>query len=393
VRYNGIFWSEVEPQAGQRDWSKLASVEAELRAINAQGAAPIVIVRSTPPWAQQRSGSACGPIREATLDEFADFMAELVRRYSQPPFNVRYWELGNEPDVDAALVGGNSPFGCWGDANDEFYGGGYYAEMLKAVYPAIKAANPEAQVVFGGLLLDCEPGVPLPDGQPCVAGKFFEGVLRNGGGAAFDVANYHAYVYWADGSFDWDRGLPKWQHRDNAPLGKLAYLRETMARYGVEKPVLLSEAGLLCFRSDPSCEPNGFRDAQANYAVRLYTRSAANGVFGTLWYTLNGPGFQESGLLDRQQQPRPAYTTIAFLSKLIGGAQYSGDLSQGEVEGYAFIEGTTTYHIYWTNSAATVELPLPEGANMIYTYRGEQQSADAETLTVSFAPQIVVIEP
>ncbi|NJM05055.1 glycoside hydrolase family 5 protein, partial [Candidatus Gracilibacteria bacterium] len=237
-----------------------------------------VIVRGAPAWAQQRSGSACGPIRESALDEFATFVAELARRYSQPPFNVRYWELGNEPDVDAALVPGNSPFGCWGDAEDEFYGGGYYAEMLKTVYPAIKAANPDAQVVLGGLLLDCDPGVPLPDGQPCVAGKFFEGVLRNGGGAAFDVANYHAYVYWADGNFDWDTGLPKWQHRAGVPVGKLAYLRETMARYGVEKPVMLSEAGLLCFRADPSCEPNGFRDDQANYAVRLYTRSAANGL-------------------------------------------------------------------------------------------------------------------
>ena len=39
--------------------------------------------------------------------------------------------------------------------NDPYYGGGYYAEMLKIVYPQIKAADPEAQILIGGLLLFC----------------------------------------------------------------------------------------------------------------------------------------------------------------------------------------------------------------------------------------------
>jgi hypothetical protein len=83
-------------------------------------------------------------------------MHDLVARYSVPPYNVKYWELWNEPDVDpalAGLIGGDIPFGCWGDSTDPYYGGGYYAEMLKAVYPRIKAADPQAQVARGRIAL------------------------------------------------------------------------------------------------------------------------------------------------------------------------------------------------------------------------------------------------
>jgi len=49
-------------------------------------------------------------------------MSELVTRYSKPPFNIKYWEIGNEPDIDPSLIAPTEPFGCWGDQNDEFYG-------------------------------------------------------------------------------------------------------------------------------------------------------------------------------------------------------------------------------------------------------------------------------
>ena len=67
-------------------------------------------------------------------------MAEAVERYSAPPYNVIYWEVGNEPDIDPSLVDGDEIYGCWGDKTDAYYGGGYYAEVLKQVYPAVKKA-------------------------------------------------------------------------------------------------------------------------------------------------------------------------------------------------------------------------------------------------------------
>src|SRR5512145_713220 len=112
----------------------------------------IAIIGSTPTWAL-KSGYTCGAVSQAALEEFGDFVFDAVQRYSAPPYNVKYWELWNEPDVVNYL-------GCWGDEADPYYGGSYYAEMLKVAYPKIKAADPEAQVLTGGLLLDCDPVNP-----------------------------------------------------------------------------------------------------------------------------------------------------------------------------------------------------------------------------------------
>jgi hypothetical protein len=161
VRKNALLWSEVEPQEGARNWEAIANLEAELKNAADSGLQTILIVRSTPAWAQKLPGVSCGQILPEKMGAFGAFLHDVVSRYSQPPYNVRYWELGNEPDVDPAFVDANSIFGCWGDQTDpEGYGGGVYAEMLKVAYPQIKAVDPQAQVLIGGLLLDCDPDIP-----------------------------------------------------------------------------------------------------------------------------------------------------------------------------------------------------------------------------------------
>ncbi|NNJ11432.1 hypothetical protein EKD04_013930 [Chloroflexales bacterium ZM16-3] len=388
VRYNGIRWSDVEQQPGQRLWENLAGVESELTAISAAGAAPMVIVRSTPVWARQVPKSACGPIKADALPSFATFMGELAARYSQPPYNVHQWELGNEPDVDPGLVGGDGPFGCWGDVRRADYGGAGYAAMLKAVYPAIKAADPQAQVIIGGLLMDCDP--TQDTSPPCLPGRFFEGVLAADGGHYFDVVAYHSYPYWQTQRIDWDSQYPKWAHRGGVMLGKLQFLREVMQRYGISKPVMMNEGGLLCYRNHPSCGPGGFYTDQANYLVRLYARTAANGLTGSIWYTLNGPGWQEGALLDASQQPRPAFQAYKFMSSTLKGASYVSGGVDGVVEQHSFRKGDRSYTIYWTNDNSSATLPLPSGAQVIYTFLGDAASPDSlGTVTFSFDPVVV----
>jgi hypothetical protein len=385
VRYNGVLWSEIEPTPGARNWEALRRIEADLAAISATGATPMLVIRGTPPWAQQVRGKECGPIAAQHLPAFAAFMGELVLRLSAAPYNVQYWEFGNEPDVDASLVGSNAPFGCWGNAADrEGYGGGSYAAMLKAAYPAVKAADPEAQVIIGGLLLDCDP-TNQPD---CVAGRFLNGVLAAGGGDYFDIMAYHAYTYWTDLRIDFDQTSAQWNPRGGILLGKLNFIRETLAGYGYTKPIMMNEGGLLCYRSSPICAPGGFYADQANYALRLYTRSWANDLVTSVWYTLNGPGWQEGGMLDASQQPRPAFTATHFLQNTLAGARYLAPLSSGTLEGYAFARGDREVRIYWTNDAGEVRLDLPPTVRAAYTALGEPLPF-AEGLNAGFAPIIV----
>ncbi len=60
-------------------------------------------------------------------------MLQVVTRYSAAPYHVKVWEIWNEPDVAHQLVGLDSQFGCWGDQDDDYYGGGYYGDAKSSI--------------------------------------------------------------------------------------------------------------------------------------------------------------------------------------------------------------------------------------------------------------------
>jgi hypothetical protein len=396
VRYNGIRWDKVEATQGTYDWSKLEQVEQELRALAEQDLTPMVIIRGTPAWAQSVAGSRCSAIKPEALDAFASFVGEVVQRYSKPPYNVRYWEMGNEPDVDPSLISDTMPFGCWGNKNDPYYGGGAYADMLKRVYPTIKQADPTAQVIIGGLLLDCDPTNPSA-GKDCTPGTFFEGILRNDGERAFDLVAYHGYAFWAHEVADWDYAHSSWAHRGGAMLGRLDFLRSVMDRYEVEKPVIVNEIALLCYENNPYCAELGYEEDAANYAIRTYVRAWAEGLAGAVWYTFNHSGWHDAGLLSRDREPRPAYHAIKFLTGLLDGATYEGPPAEtpgsgSATEGYGFRKGDTRYLFFWTNGEQEVPLTLPAGTQAVYDMLGNPVATSDGQATVQFEPVVLVVQ-
>ncbi|MGB0383794.1 MAG: hypothetical protein ACPGWR_03140, partial [Ardenticatenaceae bacterium] len=401
----GLLWSNVEAEQGVRDWDQMALFEEEISKVSAAGLIPIVVVRSTPTWAQKNPGRLCGAIREDALDDFADFMRQLVERYSGAPYNVTYWEIWNEPDIHPGLVPSTSYFGCWGnnDDDDEYYGGGYYADMLKHVYPAMKGANPNVQLVTGGLNLDCDPTNPPPN-KDCKPAKFLEGILQNGGGDYFDIVAYHAYSFWwATASGDWDLEHGYWKDRGGVTLGKADFLREVMAQFGYQKPLILTETSLLCYnpKTNPDCPGEQFFGAQANYVIRLYTRLWANNILGGTWFTLSYNGWRASDLFGPNNTPKPAYQAMQFMASLLSGATYGGSLGgslgSSTLEGYSFLNASTNtqYQIYWTNDQNTTEtLTLPPSTRKVYDKLGEEiaQSATSATIEVGFEPIIIEMD-
>ncbi|GAC1354384.1 MAG: hypothetical protein NVSMB42_12040 [Herpetosiphon sp.] len=405
VRYNGIMWSAVEPIKGRRNWNVLAGFEAEIEAINAGGNRAMVVIRSTPAWAQQVAGSSCGPIKPGELDAFASFVHDVVARYSRPPYNVQAWEMWNEPDVDPSLVSRDSAFGCWGNQSDTFYGGEYFGEMLKRVYPAIKQADPQSQVVLGGLLLACPnengaKGSIMPN--DCQPGAFLEGVLRNGGDKAFDIAAFHAYTSGnvVDRDDDWRDGT--WKALGGGRLlGKARYVKEVMARHQATQPVMMNEGGVLCNNAPVfNCPSRAFMLAQAMHGVRFFTRAATAGLAGLIWYTLDGPGWRDGALLDAAQKPRPVYTSLTFMADLLQDAQYMGPLAappgtMAKYEGYLFQKGASTYQIWWTNEGSPFSVPITtHGLNaVVYDGFGNSVAVNPATTLVSFKPIVIAIQP
>jgi hypothetical protein len=293
--------------------------------------------------------------------------------------------LGNEPDTQ--IVNQRRGYGCWGDGRYETFGGEAYGEMLKVVYPAIKAADPGAQVLIGGLLLDCDPTHP-PEGQTCRSGRFLEGILDAGAGNAFDLLSYHGYVHW-DGTHVVDMDNPSWQHRGGVSVGKAAFVREVMARYHVDKPLMLTEGSLIypLNTGEDWVPPDAaFYDAQAEYVVRLYARNWANEIQATIWYTLDGPGWRYGGLLDEHQAPRPAYEAFRFMTQELGDAWYEGPVTRyANLEGYAFGAPEKQIWVLWPPQNATWSINLPADVLRVYDKLGQDITPAASSLTLTGA--------
>jgi hypothetical protein len=389
VRIDAFDWSKIEPQntnSSGYHWDVVD--EASLMAASENGINVIAIIRNTPDWAQKKPPYKCGPVSEGALPEFANFVRDVVKRYSAAPYNIKYWELGNEPDVDPSLVSPNSVFGCWGDINDRYYGGGYYAEMLKVAYPAIKAADPMAKVLLGGLLLDCDPTKTTS----CKAGKFLEGVLRNGGGNYFDIISFHGYPPYLGPSSGFrslhlDDNFPTWKHRGGVVLGKLDFLKQVIAQFGFDKPIFHTEGALICPENNSNdCNPpdNAFYEAQADYVVWLYVRNWANGVKATIWYTFNGPGWRYGGLLNEVQSPKPAYNALKFLTQELGAATYKGRvLESTPVDGYKFADGTKLIWVLWSPDQVSHMVSLPGNATKAFDKFGIEIPLSGNQLNVN----------
>jgi hypothetical protein len=378
MRLNGrVSWRTLQPDDGAAiQWEKLASFENELRTLKEAGITPIVIVDDYPQWATDNpvrsdgQPTSCGRLREDKVDDFANFVTQIVNRYKTYEFNVRTWELGNEPDVDPDLVPPNNEFGCWGDIADPYYGGEAYGRMIIQVGGAIKAADPLAQVWIGGLLL-ATPNTTDPNlGHPEL---FLEGILRSGAAPYFDLVPYHWYPSYGYQQTvnDYDLHSNPWIGWGGGSVGKARYLRQLMQAYGVSKPLFLDETSFICPYDSrypdryPWCEipTDDFYDLQANYIVRSTTRVYNENVLGIIWYTVNGPGWRWGGLLDAAQSPRPVYRAYQQMtnryrnSRIVGSVYYADG-----IEAYTFDQGAVRLDVLWSinNQTITVTVPITD---------------------------------
>ena len=380
IRRNALFWSDVEPQKGARNWDAIKDLEQEMINASAQGLELILVVRRTPSWAQEIPGKYCGPIKPDEIGAFADFMGDVVARYSIPPYNVKYWELGNEPDVDPSLVGDDNIFGCWGYMSDPFYGGGDYASVLEQVYPAVKAANPAAQLLIGGLLMDCDPNNPpeIPAGsgeyKDCTPSRYLEGILSAGGGNYFDGVSFHAYdLYFGElgeyGNPNWNSS---WDSSGPALSAKSLYIHYLLSKYGYQDKYLInSEVALICGSTgqEPVCLTEEFELTKAYYAAQIYPTAIAEGLRANIWYSIKG--WRSSGLVTSEMYTLPVYDAYMFSAEQLAGVQLVGSLDfDSMLTGYEFRREGGRVWIVWSRDKYQHRLQLPSEPDAVYDVFG-----------------------
>ncbi|WP_158083887.1 cellulase family glycosylhydrolase [Mycobacterium sp. AT1] len=160
-------WRFVERTKGEYDW-KAMDVIMSLAAERDMGV--LAEMNTTPDWVdpagQYEPGTA-----HPDPEDFKNFVSAVATRYGS---TVSAYEIWNEPNY----VGFYDPIDP-----------AAYAELLKAVYPALKDIDPTATVVAAGL----GHTPTYDDGSALSPVEFLDGMYDAGAKGYFDALAYHPY--------------------------------------------------------------------------------------------------------------------------------------------------------------------------------------------------------
>ena len=197
-------WSLFEPAGPTLDPRALARADRLLADAAAAGIKVVATVASTPCWASSapaalQSGCASGHNDAAGSwppsdpSTYAAFLGALVQRYGTKLTAIEIW---NEPD----------------QSNEDYFAGPNkaqnYARLVRAAYPAVKAANPGVMVLAGSLVGS--------------NGAFLRALYAAGMKGYYDGLSVHYY---------------------HLTLGSLRSIREAQVANGDTKPLWLDEFG------------------------------------------------------------------------------------------------------------------------------------------------------
>lgn len=396
-------WRAIEPENTTPDQFAWGSAS---RATGAAIGTCIKIIGTldyTAGWAG--TAGSRSPIQPEMLDEYVAYVQAVVERFDGDGINdvpsgqvVDFWEFYNEPDFETA---DGISYG-WG------LSGAQYAAMLKAVYPAVKAANPRAQVVFGGVAAEW-----FRDENGLFTRSFLDDVFAAGAGDYFDVMNIHCYPFPAN--------CVKWGSGNTTGLiEKIDAVRAKMNAFGFSKPIILTEVG---WHSSSAIEAHPSDDeTQARRMVQLLTQGVAADAKVVIYWMLKNPqspdpnvlGYPyDTGLVTNDPEPvkKPAFTVYRTLVDRLGNAKFlhtvSPATSPTNLEAYRFRDRATNqiFYVTWLNPETTearYPLVVPGWTATVYDKYGEAvwvihdvddgQRDGRVTLYIGREPRYVVME-
>ncbi len=207
------------------DWSdSWAKYDHIVAAAEARGLELVVRLERPPIWARSdRHPRYTGP--PDRVEDFGDFVEAVARRYRG---RIRYYQIWNEPNLHEE----------W---NGEPPDPEAFTRLLCEAYRRIKAADPQARVLFPSLAPTEWRG---PENMNDLV--FLERVYRAGGGACFDLLSAQGYGLGQPPTERWVIGLdPRLRFPLNrADFTRLELIRELMERYGDgDKGIWIGEYG------------------------------------------------------------------------------------------------------------------------------------------------------
>jgi len=306
-----IRWSDIEPNEPGLglpvyDATWLQWYDNRISQISQTGVKIIAVINSAPVWANGDGANLCPAITAEHLQEYQQYIFDLVSRYSKPPYNINTWEIFNEADNTTPERAGSHA--CFGNDSQR------YAQVLSGSYQTIKNVDPNATVLMSGIAYEWWTEDPyfgpfyryFPDDVTAVAGS-----------SSFDGLNFH---YFPDFYLEWERWNPPAQPPtcsrppENPGLAydgrgidliakKNNFTNRLSTCFGVNKPVWVTELAEHGVITDP-----GSLNNQAYYVIKGYSRRLAAGIKNITWFALAEPNNSDyQSLLYLDFSPKPAF--------------------------------------------------------------------------------------
>jgi len=285
-----VNWETVEPRPGKYRW---VDPDNTVAAFQSQQLRILLRVHGTPAWARPSGTFLSHPPNN--VDDFGRFMSELAQRYRG---QVAAYEIWNEPNLNYE----------WGYLPPDPE---RYTQMLQTAFRAVKAADPQALVISGGL-------ATTGQGSPNALGdlEFLERMYAAGARGYFDALGSHPYPF---------GNPPDYRDAWGLSLARVAEQRQVMLAHGdPDTPIWITELGWVLHSSWDLVEHEaiGVNELeQAQYLTRAYEKIRTewpwvhglfifNLDFSTVpWYTAAEP-MRWYAVLNPDRTPRPAYTSI-----------------------------------------------------------------------------------
>jgi hypothetical protein len=207
-------WAYVESVENRYDWE---SVDRIVRHAENQGIQIIARMGFVPEWARAENATTLNDLPPESFDDFAEFVASFAVRYAGTIDHIIIW---NEPNLAFE----------WGyrDVRPSDY-----AQLLRAVYAPVHAANPNVVILAAPLAPTLEPP-GSPNGLNDLI--YLEELYQSGAAEFFDALAVHTY-----GFAEPPQSAPG---AERLNFRRAELLHDILLRYDdPNKPVYITESG------------------------------------------------------------------------------------------------------------------------------------------------------
>ena len=287
-------WNVIEPTDDDYNWDQYDEIISEYQEHNIQ---VLGLITYSSSWASENPGSSDYYYYPPGMTAWKDYTYNLAERYKD---SIDYWEIWNEPNHS----------GFWKGTAAE------YAEYLMEASKQIKAANPDAKIVLGGL-----SGTDT---------SFLNKIYKELDGAYYDVIAIHPYRV-KDGNFNYS---PEYTTSGlNTLRTDLRNLNRFLRKHkDKDKPVWITELGWTTYSEGVN------NRAQANFLMRAFLQAlTVDQVKKVFWYEFknnSNTDYLESrfGLVTQNDNPKKSYNAYEFLNEhLRGYLKYQKSLHTDEI--------------------------------------------------------------